>query len=286
MSAPRIALISATPAAIGPAVAGMNAVFPTADTWNLLDDKLLADATGPDGLTERLRERMRRLIRHALAEGASGVLLTCSMYGPVTRDFDGAVPVLAADEAAFAEVAAGGYRSVLVVASLDSARTDSMTRLRAALTTTDAPATDAADPATPAPGTSGTGTPRTGTPETLGTGNPGIGALGTGTPETSTPRAGNAGIDGPGAGDAKTGDVEVAGVVSREAFEATRVGDHQALLRALHEACAPYETDAVFLAQYSLAPVAEELSRALGKPVISGPQAAATQLKAALEGAA
>jgi hypothetical protein len=123
----RIALISATPAAIAPAVAGMAAEFSEAQPWNLLDDRLLADAA--DGLTPTLAERMRRLIAYAIDNGADGVLLTCSLYGPVVDSVTSPVPVFAPDSAVFHRAA--GYGKVLVLASFETAMTDSVTRFQA-----------------------------------------------------------------------------------------------------------------------------------------------------------
>ncbi|MEJ3655586.1 hypothetical protein WEH80_21690 [Actinomycetes bacterium KLBMP 9759] len=128
----RIALISATPAAIGPATAGLDREFPAATVWNILDDRLLADADTAGGLTPPLEARMRRLIEHALAEGADGVLLTCSLYGSVAQSTSTAVPVLAPDDAAFASAIDGGYGRVLIVASVRSALDDSVRRFSAA----------------------------------------------------------------------------------------------------------------------------------------------------------
>ncbi|MFH9425696.1 hypothetical protein [Streptomyces sp. NPDC017529] len=133
---PRIALISATPAAIGPAVAGLADEFPGAEPWNLLDDTLLTDAHAHGGLTPALAGRMRRLIGYAAGGGARGVLLTCSLYGPVAEDAhearDAGVPVLAPDAAVFREALAGGHRRILVLASFEAALRDSLARFRAA----------------------------------------------------------------------------------------------------------------------------------------------------------
>ncbi|GAA2613291.1 hypothetical protein SMC26_14135 [Actinomadura fulvescens] len=213
---PRIALISATPAAIGPAMAGLAEAFPEAEVWNLLDDKLLDDADAAGGLTERLCERMRGLIHHAVSGGADGILLTCSMYGAVTGTVETGIPVLAPDEAAFSAVAGGGYGHVLVVASLETALADSVSRLRRA-----------AGPA-----------------------------------------------------------VAVDGVVCPGAFEAAKRADRPALLDALLTTVRDSSSEAFLLAQYSLAPVADELAQALDRPVVSGPQAAAARLRTAIAGPA
>ncbi|MDR7188239.1 Asp/Glu/hydantoin racemase [Microbacterium sp. BE35] len=130
---PRIALISAVPAAIHPAESAIRDQIPDAELWNILDDRLLSDADNRGGLDENLRNRMNRLIEHALGEGADAVLLTCSLYGTVAQQFDADVPVLAPDDAAFAAVARGGFERVLVVASFEGAKADTMARLDAFL---------------------------------------------------------------------------------------------------------------------------------------------------------
>ncbi|WHT22841.1 aspartate/glutamate racemase family protein [Crossiella sp. CA-258035] len=125
----RVALINATPGAIGPATAALAERFPAAEPWTLLDDKLLADAS--EGLTPDLAERMRRLIDYAVRGGADAVLLTCSLYGELARASAAPVPVLAPDDAAFDDLLARGPRRVLVLASVAAALRDSLTRLRA-----------------------------------------------------------------------------------------------------------------------------------------------------------
>ncbi|MFJ9107220.1 aspartate/glutamate racemase family protein [Streptomyces sp. NPDC102283] len=128
--APRIALISATPTAIAPAVAGLAAEFPGAEPWNLLDDRLLDDAPEDGPLSPALVDRMARLIGHALAGGADGVLLTCSLYGSVAEAVETPVPLLAPDAAAFEQALAlsEGRGRVLVLASFEAAMRDSLKR--------------------------------------------------------------------------------------------------------------------------------------------------------------
>ena len=132
MTGPRIALIHATTAAIAPAMDGLAAGFPEAEPWNLLDDRLLPDADAAGGLTAELSERMSGLIEYACGAGAAGVLLTCSMYGPVATAAVG-VPVLAPDEGAFERVVREHWGGVLVVASFDTAGRDAAARLRTVL---------------------------------------------------------------------------------------------------------------------------------------------------------
>lgn len=128
----KIALISATPLAIAPAASAVGAAFPGGDIWNLLDDRLLADAQQQGGVTAPLAARMDHLIDLALAGGADGVLLTCSQFGARAdvRDAaaDGAA-VLSADGPLFDEAVALRPERVLLVASLESASADSTARL-------------------------------------------------------------------------------------------------------------------------------------------------------------
>jgi len=143
---PLIALISATPAAITPAVGAFSVEYPEAVVWNILDDRLLQDANSAGGVTPLLKERMKRLIRHAVNERADGILLTCSIYGPVAHEIADqlAVPVYAADDAAFEATLASGAATVLVVAAGASQLADTESRLAEAAAlagvTTDFPA--------------------------------------------------------------------------------------------------------------------------------------------------
>ncbi|MDQ0727633.1 hypothetical protein [Microbacterium sp. W4I20] len=137
MTDPRIALISATPLAIAPAAAAITDALPGATVWNLLDDRLLADARAEGEITASLAARMDGLIELALAGGADGVLLTCSQFGDRAdrrdRGADGAA-VLSADGPLFAEAVAAAPARVLLAASLESAADDSGTRLTSAFT--------------------------------------------------------------------------------------------------------------------------------------------------------
>ncbi|PSM40379.1 hypothetical protein C6Y14_27200 [Streptomyces dioscori] len=212
-TAPKIALISAVPTAIPVARTALYDVLPDAVVWNVLDDRLLVDADSRGGLDAGLRRRMQRLIEHALAEDADGVLLTCSLYGPVARGTHASVPVMAADESAFTDIAEAGYTSVLVLASLDAARDDSVERLETALR--------------------------------------------------------DAGANS-----------RVVGRTVPGATAAAKAEDHDGLVAALVDACAdlPADVEAVFLAQYSLAPAGDALRKAVGIPVVSGPASAAAAL--------
>jgi aspartate/glutamate racemase len=85
---------------------------------NLLDDSLSADlARSGRGLDASMHERFQRLAQYALDSGASGILFTCSAFGPcieaVARRHP-EVPVLKPNEAMVAEAAAGaGTRGLI-----------------------------------------------------------------------------------------------------------------------------------------------------------------------------
>lgn len=131
---PRIAVISAVSAAIGPAAAAIESCISDVELWNILDDRLLSDARA-HGIRAQERERMSRLIDHAVRGGADGILVTCSLYGEVVRSLASSTgaPMLAADDSAFAEIAERDFRRIVLVAPLPEALEDSTTRLRAAL---------------------------------------------------------------------------------------------------------------------------------------------------------
>jgi Asp/Glu/hydantoin racemase len=135
VSGPTIAMIHATPAAIGPAVAAFAEEFPAARPWHLMDDRLAGDADRAGRLTAPLRRRMLSLIAHSVDGGADGVLLTCSMYGSVTalaREL-WECPVAGSDEAMHEHVAEARFARIGLLASLESALPDSQGRLRATL---------------------------------------------------------------------------------------------------------------------------------------------------------
>lgn len=127
---PLISLISATPLAIPPAAGAFREIFPEARLWNLLDDRLLDDATERGGVTEGLAERMTRLIRHAVTEGADGILLTCSMYGPIAERLSTelSIPVYAPDASAFQAALDGPYQRILLLASASYPLEDALGR--------------------------------------------------------------------------------------------------------------------------------------------------------------
>lgn len=130
---PLVAVINATTAAIPPIRRAFSERFPAAILWNLLDDRLLIVADERGGVTPELQERMRRLIDHAVTEGADAVLLSCSLYGFVARQRAAnlTVPVHGPDDAVFSSLLDSGARRVLLVGSVEISIQDSTTRLRA-----------------------------------------------------------------------------------------------------------------------------------------------------------
>lgn len=132
-SRPLIAFVGATQAAVPPAAAAFAEHFPEAELWNVIDDRLIVDAVAAGGVTPDLGDRMARLIGYALEGGARGVLLTCSLYGPVAHRLvqNAAVPVHAADDAAFEHAVASGYSRLLLISSLADALKDAHARFTA-----------------------------------------------------------------------------------------------------------------------------------------------------------
>jgi Asp/Glu/hydantoin racemase len=130
---PVIAVIHANGATMTPVRAAFDELYPRARLWHLLDDRLVTDAEAAGGLTDPLQQRMSTLIRYAVDNGADAVQLACSMYGPVTATVTHPVPVLASDQAMFAEVARLRPARVAVLASLKPAARDSVQRLEADL---------------------------------------------------------------------------------------------------------------------------------------------------------
>ncbi len=132
---PRIAVIHATPKSVGPTVATFAQKFPEAEIWNITDDRLLPDATANGGVDERLVERMLQLIHYCAANGASAILLACSMYqaavASAKQHLD--IPVFGSDDALFAEVVGRNPKSLFFVGPLPEAVEDSVYRLRGEL---------------------------------------------------------------------------------------------------------------------------------------------------------
>jgi Asp/Glu/hydantoin racemase len=112
----RIALIHATPAAVGPIKDAFAEAWPEPDLVNLLDDSLSRDRALTPELTDGIFRRFDALGRYAVSFGAEAILFTCSAFGPaierVAQSVD--MPVLKPNEAMFAEaIAVGGTIGML-----------------------------------------------------------------------------------------------------------------------------------------------------------------------------
>ncbi len=95
-----IGLVHATLAAVPPMVAAFKAHAPHAKILHFLDEGLLTLAD-PGGLTPAAVGEFERLVARAVASGAGGVLVTCSVYSPAVPGVQArfSVPVVSVDEA-------------------------------------------------------------------------------------------------------------------------------------------------------------------------------------------
>jgi Asp/Glu/hydantoin racemase len=116
MSAPRIALIHATPVAIEPIVSAFKRLWPQALTTNLLEDSLAADLAAEGKLTAKMTERFVTLGRYVRGCGADAILFTCSAFGPAIEATQAAldIPVLKPNEAMLEQALAAGSRIGLI----------------------------------------------------------------------------------------------------------------------------------------------------------------------------
>lgn len=115
-TAPRIALVHATPVAMEPVREAFLAGWPEAETVNLLDDGLTIDRARTAEPTPALTERIITLATYARGAGAAGVLFTCSAFGAA---IDAAalrldVPVLKPNEAMFRQALARGPNIAMI----------------------------------------------------------------------------------------------------------------------------------------------------------------------------
>jgi Asp/Glu/hydantoin racemase len=115
---PRIALIHATPVAMQPVADAFRALWPEAETVNLLDDALSLDRAREDRLTPAMTERILALAAYARGLGADGILFTCSAFGPAIEAaaLESPMPVLKPNEAMF-ELALRAGRHIGMVAT-------------------------------------------------------------------------------------------------------------------------------------------------------------------------
>lgn len=78
----RIALVHALRHSMAPVAASFARLWPEAVLANLLDDSLSADLARDGVLTPAMTDRFLTLSRYAANSGATGVLFTCSAFGP------------------------------------------------------------------------------------------------------------------------------------------------------------------------------------------------------------
>ena len=106
--APRIALIHATALAVEPIAAAFARHWPQARRMNLLDDSLSVDLAGAGHLTPDMVQRFIDLAAYAKRTGCTGILFTCSAFGPAIEAAGAAVglPTLKPNEAMFEDALA------------------------------------------------------------------------------------------------------------------------------------------------------------------------------------
>jgi Asp/Glu/hydantoin racemase len=117
MASARIALIHATSVAVDPIKAAFAALWPEAETVNILDEALSGDRAKSIDLTPGLNQRIFSLASYGQSIGAAAVLFTCSAFGPAIEAAANAlpIPVLKPNEAMFEDALALGDRIGMVV---------------------------------------------------------------------------------------------------------------------------------------------------------------------------
>lgn len=108
----RIVLLHATPVAMEPVRAASATHWPDAELVNLLDDSLSADRARDGRLTPQMIDRFVGFGRYGAGQGADGILVTCSAFGPAIEQLAQSVsiPVLKPNEAMFRSALAMGKR--------------------------------------------------------------------------------------------------------------------------------------------------------------------------------
>ena len=126
----RIALIHALAESIEPTTAAFRKHWPSAQTFNLLDDSLAVDRGTEPESTDDIHRRVRALAGYALNAATSevktaAILFTCSAFGEsiamARRDIP--IPVLTPNEAAFDAAMDHGKNIAIVVTFAPSAGT-------------------------------------------------------------------------------------------------------------------------------------------------------------------
>ena len=112
IGAARIALIHATRLAIDPVEQAFRSIWPDAERFHLLEDSLSRDRVTLPTASASMQDRFIALSRYAQSTGATGILYTCSAFGP---EIDGArravpLPTLKPNEAMLIEALGIGRR--------------------------------------------------------------------------------------------------------------------------------------------------------------------------------
>ncbi|WP_413735907.1 aspartate/glutamate racemase family protein [Sodalis sp. RH21] len=107
-----IVLLHATPVAMQPINAAMNALWPQATGINLLDEGLSLERAKSKTLSEPLFERFVRFGIYASDMGADGILATCSAFGEALEHLNTLlpIPVLKPNDAMFSQAIKCGQR--------------------------------------------------------------------------------------------------------------------------------------------------------------------------------
>ena len=109
---PRIALIHAVTVAMAPVHEAFGQLWPQAECVDILDTSLSRDRERDGRLTDWMIGRFLLLAKYAEANGAAGILFTCSAFGEaIERAAEKVrVPVLKPNEAMFEAALAAGKR--------------------------------------------------------------------------------------------------------------------------------------------------------------------------------
>ena len=114
----RIALIHAIPLSIQPVLDAFRAIWPEAETSNLLDDDLTVALKHDGGLSAAITARICDLATYAARTGVDGILFTCSAFTPamdLAKQLV-SIPLLKPDEA-MVEAALDAGQRIGVVAT-------------------------------------------------------------------------------------------------------------------------------------------------------------------------
>ncbi|SMO99640.1 aspartate/glutamate racemase family protein [Paracoccus laeviglucosivorans] len=113
---PRIALIHATPIAVGPIHAAFARDWPDADAIDIMDYSLSPDRAQAGEITKALSDRILALAQYGVSTGAQAVLFTCSAFGSAIDHAAAqiAIPVLKPNEAMFQAAMQAGDRIAMI----------------------------------------------------------------------------------------------------------------------------------------------------------------------------